>query len=61
MNKKQFRGTIRGLAGKFEEETGKLLGNQELQRRGLAKKVSGRIERLAGDATETIKSVLRRH
>ena len=61
MNRQQIRGTVRGLAGKLEEETGKLLGNWKLQHRGFAKKISGRAERLAGDATEAIKNVLRRH
>lgn len=60
MNKKQIRGTIRGFAGRIEEEAGRLIGNCELQRRGIAKKLSGRSERRAGDATETIKLVLRR-
>jgi uncharacterized protein YjbJ (UPF0337 family) len=61
MNKKQIRGTVRGLLGKLEEEIGKLLGNWDLRRNGIAKKISGKTERLAGDATELIKHALRRH
>ena len=61
MNTKQVRGTVRGFAGRLEEETGRLIGNRELQRRGSAKKASARLERLAGDATEMIKAALRRH
>ena len=61
MNRKQVRGTVRGGAGMLEEEVGKLFGNSELQRRGNAKRVSARIERIAGDATETIKALLRRY
>ena len=61
MNRKQIRGTVRGLAGKVEEQVGKLLGNWGLRRSGVAKKISGKAERLAGDATELIKHALRRH
>jgi uncharacterized protein YjbJ (UPF0337 family) len=61
MNSKQIRGTLRGFAGKLEEGTGKLIGNWNLQRRGFAKKISGKTEKLAGDATEAIKHVLKRH
>jgi uncharacterized protein YjbJ (UPF0337 family) len=61
MNRKQIRGTVRGLAGKLEEEAGKILGNWGMRRNGVAKKISGRAERLAGDATELIKHALRRH
>jgi uncharacterized protein YjbJ (UPF0337 family) len=61
MNRKQVRGTVRGLAGRLEEETGKLIGNWELQQRGIEKKISAKMERTAGDATEAIKAVLRRH
>jgi uncharacterized protein YjbJ (UPF0337 family) len=61
VNRKQIRGTVRGLAGKVEEQVGKLLGNWGLRRSGVAKKISGKAERLAGDATELIKHALRRH
>lgn len=61
MNKKQIRGLMRGFAGSVEEQAGKLVGNRELQRRGSARIVSARIERFAGNATELIKNVLRRH
>jgi uncharacterized protein YjbJ (UPF0337 family) len=61
MNRKQIRGTVRGFAGKMEEEVGKLLGNWGLRRSGVARKISGRTEKLAGDATELIKHALRRH
>lgn len=61
MNRKQVRGTVRGFAGRLEEETGKLIGNREWQRRGMEKKISAKIEKLAGDATEAIRAMLGRH
>jgi uncharacterized protein YjbJ (UPF0337 family) len=61
VNKKQIRGVMRGFAGSVEEQAGKLVGNRELQRRGSARIASAKIEKFAGDATEMIKTVLRRH
>ncbi|PRC91061.1 CsbD family protein [Solimicrobium silvestre] len=61
MNRKQIRGTIRGLAGKLEEETGKFLGNWNLRRSGITKRISGNMERRAGDAVEMIKIMLKQH
>lgn len=61
MNAKQVRGTVREFAGRLEEETGKLIGNRELQLRGIEKRISARVERNIGDAAETIKAALRRH
>ncbi len=61
MNRNQFRGTVRGIAGMLEEETGKLIGNRELQLRGVRKRVSGKAERIAGDAFEMVKAALRPH
>ncbi|HUY03889.1 MAG TPA: hypothetical protein VMV33_11435 [Rhodocyclaceae bacterium] len=61
MNRAQVRGTVRGFTGRLEEETGRLIGNREMQLRGIAKRLSGKEERNLGDAAETIKAVLRRH
>jgi uncharacterized protein YjbJ (UPF0337 family) len=61
MNKKQVRGTARSIAGELEEMTGKLIGNQNLRRRGLAMKLLGKTEAMAGNAMETIKAAIRRH
>jgi uncharacterized protein YjbJ (UPF0337 family) len=61
MNRKQVSGAVRGFAGRLEEETGRLIGNRELQLRGIEKKISASAERIDGDAVETIKAALRRH
>jgi uncharacterized protein YjbJ (UPF0337 family) len=61
MDRRQVSGTVRGFAGRLEEEAGKLIGNRELLRRGFEKQISAKVERIAGDAAETIKAALRRH
>jgi uncharacterized protein YjbJ (UPF0337 family) len=35
--------------GKVKEETGKAIGNQDLEDRGTAEKVGGKVERKVGD------------
>ena len=61
MNRAQVRGTVRGFAGRVQEEAGRLLGNRAMQLRGIAKTVSAKTERNLGNAAETIKAALRRH
>jgi uncharacterized protein YjbJ (UPF0337 family) len=61
MNKKQLRGTVRSFVGELEQMTGKLIGNWGLQRRGMARRISGKTEALAGNALATIKAAIRRH
>jgi uncharacterized protein YjbJ (UPF0337 family) len=42
-------GTAKEAFGKVKEETGKAIGNQDLQNRGTAEKVGGKVERKVGD------------
>lgn len=60
MNRAQVRGTVRGFAGRLEEETGRLIGNREMQLRGIEKTISAKAEKSLGDAAEIIKAALRR-
>ena len=43
------QGTAKEAVGKVKEETGKAIGNQDLQDRGTAEKVGGKVERKVGD------------
>jgi uncharacterized protein YjbJ (UPF0337 family) len=61
MNRKQLHGAIKGAVGRVEETTGRLIGNRELQRRGLSRRISAKAESLAGNAMAAIKLALRRH
>jgi uncharacterized protein YjbJ (UPF0337 family) len=45
----KVEGTAKEAVGKVKEETGKAIGNQDLQDRGTAEKVGGKVERKVGD------------
>ena len=55
MNKNQVKGTAKDIAGKAQQETGKLVGSKEQQAKGLNKQIAGKTERNYGDAKEAIK------
>jgi uncharacterized protein YjbJ (UPF0337 family) len=55
MNKNQVKGVVKDLAGKVQEEIGILVGSKEQQAKGLSKQVSGKTEKIFGDAKEVIK------
>ena len=42
-------GRAKEAVGKVKEETGKAIGNQDLEERGTAEKVGGKLERKVGD------------
>lgn len=58
MNKNQVKGALKDVAGKVQEEVGKLVGSKEQQAKGLGKQISGKAEKTYGDAKETIKKGL---
>lgn len=58
MNKNQVKGVAKSIAGKVQEETGKLVGSKEQQIKGLDKQISGKAEKNYGDAKEVVKDVI---
>ena len=42
-------GTAKEAVGKVKEKTGKAIGNQDLEDRGTAERVGGKVERKVGD------------
>ena len=52
MNKNQVKGAVKDIAGKVQEEAGKLTGSKEQQVKGLSKQISGKAEKACGDAKE---------
>ena len=60
MNKDQVKGEARDIAGKIQEEAGKLVGSKEQQAKGLSKQVAGKVQKGAGDAKESIKDLNKR-
>ncbi len=61
MNKNQIKGSVKDIAGKVQEETGKLVGSKEQQAKGLQKQVAGKAEKSLGDAKEVVKDAIRKH
>lgn len=47
--KDRAKGTAREAVGKVKEETGKAIGNPDLEDRGRAEKVEGKVERKVGE------------
>ena len=47
--KDKIQGTAKEAVGKVKEATGKAIGNPNLQDRGTAQKVAGKVERKVGD------------
>ena len=58
MNKNQIKGTVKDLAGKVQEEAGKLIGNKDQEAKGLYKQVTGQAEKRLGDAKEIVKDAV---
>ena len=55
MNKDQVKGEAKDIAGKIQEEAGKLVGSKEQQAKGLGKQIEGKIQKGVGDLKETVK------
>jgi uncharacterized protein YjbJ (UPF0337 family) len=58
VNKNQISGNAKDLAGKVQEEVGKLVGSKDQQAKGLGKQVAGKAEKAYGDAREAVKKAI---
>jgi uncharacterized protein YjbJ (UPF0337 family) len=61
MNKDQVKGTAKNVAGKVQEETGKLVGSKEQQAKGVVKQVAGKTQKGVGDVKEAVKDSTKKH
>jgi len=50
----KMKGTAKEVAGKVKEETGKAVGNPNLEDRGTTEKIAGKVERKVGDVKKVI-------
>lgn len=55
MNKDQVKGVAKNVAGKAQEQVGKLVGNKEQQIKGLSKQISGEAQKGLGDIKQAVK------
>lgn len=60
MNKDQVKGVAKDVAGKVQQEAGKLVGSKEQQIKGLAKQISGKTQKGVGDVKEAVKDLAKR-
>lgn len=59
MNTAQLSGIAKNIVGRFQERTGKFLGNKEQQMTGMQKQRMGNAEKNLGDARELIKNAVK--
>lgn len=55
MNKDQVKGEAKDIAGKVQEEAGKLVGSKDQQAKGLGKQIEGKVQKGVGDIKEALK------
>jgi uncharacterized protein YjbJ (UPF0337 family) len=54
MNKDQVKGVAKDVAGKVQEQAGKLVGSKEQQIKGLSKQISGKVQKGVGDVKQSV-------
>ena len=57
MNKDQVKGVAKDVAGKVQEQTGKLVGSAEQQIKGLSKQISGKAQKSVGDVKQVVEDL----
>ena len=57
MNKDQVKGVAKDVAGKVQEQAGKLVGNKEQQVKGISKQIAGKVQKGIGDTKQAVKKI----
>jgi uncharacterized protein YjbJ (UPF0337 family) len=57
MNKDQVKGTAKDVAGKVQEEAGKLIGSKKQQIKGLSKQIAGKLQKGVGDVKQAVEDL----
>jgi uncharacterized protein YjbJ (UPF0337 family) len=57
MNKDQFKGRTKQAKGKVKEVSGKIFNDKQLEKKGQAQKIVGRIQASYGDFKDEIQSL----
>jgi uncharacterized protein YjbJ (UPF0337 family) len=60
MNKDQVKGVAKDVAGKVQEQAGKLVGSKEQQIKGLSKQISGKVQKGVGDVEQSVEDFNKR-
>ena len=57
MNKDQVKGVAKVVAGKVQEQAGKLVGSRKQQVKGLSKQISGKVQKGVGDVKQAVEDL----
>jgi uncharacterized protein YjbJ (UPF0337 family) len=57
MNKDQIKGAAKDLAGKVQEETGKMINSKKQQAKGLVRQAEGKVQEHVGDVKQAVKNI----
>ena len=57
MNKDQVKGVAKDVAGKIQEQAGKVVGSKEQQIKGLSKQISGKVQKGVGDVKQSVEDL----
>ena len=60
MNKDQVKGVAKDVAGKVQEQAGKLVGSKQQQIKGLSKQISGKVQKAVGDVEQSVEDLVKR-
>lgn len=60
MNGTQIKGTITSITGSLQMRAGRIARNQDLERRGFARRIAGQSQRAVGDAQQVINDCIKR-
>lgn len=60
MNKDQLKGVAKNVAGKVQQQAGKLVGSKKQQIKGLSKQISGKVQKGVGDVKQSVKDLTKR-
>ena len=55
MNKNQVEGAVKDAAGKVQQKTGELVGNDKQQVKGVVKQAEGKTQKAVGDIENSVK------
>ena len=59
MNKDQVKGVVKNVAGKVQEQAGKLVGSKKQQFKGISKQISGKVQKGVGDLKQSVKDFIK--
>lgn len=60
MNKDQIKGAAKEVAGKLQQQAGKLVGSDKQQAKGIAKQISGKVQKGVGDVKEGLHDAVKK-